>query len=333
MRPTPVAVAALALGLLLLTPDAAFAWGPATHVQIGMEVLRSLDLLPGHVAAVLAQYPIDFLYGNLAADISLGKKYAQVGRHCHDWAVARELLDEAGDDERLVAASLGYCSHLAADTLAHNSFVPRMLLLTSSTRALGHSYWEHRMDSDVGPEHAALARWIVTRFDHSAADALFRRVLSSTLFSFGTNRRIFRGIVRINGNESWQAVFDSVVDNSRWDLDPTTVARYLRHAFDASADYLRHGEDSGPAARDPVGERALGEAKRIRRRVLLAGGWRSAEAIEATADHHFALPIGATELWLQRGATATEAAAQVERELVRARSAPPVSALEVVLEG
>ena len=101
--------------------------------------------------------------------------------------------------------------HLAADVLAHNSFVPRMLLLTSSTKALGHSYWEHRMDADVGAAYSHLARWIVTQFDHSHTDALFRRILSSTLFTFSTNRRIFRGMIRINGNESWQAIFDTVV--------------------------------------------------------------------------------------------------------------------------
>jgi hypothetical protein len=323
---------ALAAALLLLLPETALAWGPATHVQVGMEVLRSLNLLPTHIAAILAQYPIDFLYGNLAADISLAKKYAQVGRHCHDWRVAREVYAAAGDDDRLRSAILGYMSHLAADTLAHNSFVPRMLLLTSSTRALGHSYWEHRMDSDVGAEYSQLARWIVTRFDHSETDALFRRVLSSTLFSFSTNRRIFRGIIRINGNESWQAIFDTVVDNSRWDLDPTTVVRYLRHSFDFVADFLVSDEDSRVASQDPIGEAALMEAKRIRRRALMAGGWRTGEAIELTAGHHFPLPVGETPLWDRRGHTAQVAAERIERAVSRSVSPPASPVLDAVLD-
>ncbi len=322
----------LAAALVLLLPETALAWGPATHVQVGMEVLRSLNLLPVRIAAVLAQYPIDFLYGNLAADISLGKKYAQVGRHCHDWRVAREIYAAAGDDDRLRAAILGYMSHLAADTLAHNSFVPRMLLLTSSTRALGHSYWEHRMDSDVGIEYSRLARWIVTRFDHSATDALFRRVLSSTLFSFSTNRRIFRGIIRINGNESWQAIFDTVIDNSRWDLDPTTVARYLRHSFDLVADFLVEDEEARAAAQDPIGDAALTEAKKIRRRALMAGGWKTAEALERTAGHHFPLPAGDTPLWDRRGATADEAAERIERTLARSVAPPASRVIDAVLD-
>ena len=303
---------AIAVGLLICLPDTALAWGPATHVQAGVDILRSLNLLPGHVAGVLAQYPIDFLYGNLAADISMAKKYAPVGRHCHHWHVAREMYAAAGDDRQLQSALLGYQCHLAADVLAHNSFVPRMLLMTSSTRALGHSYWEHRMDADVGSAYSHLARWIVTHFDHSHTDALFRRILSSTLFTFSTNRRIFRGMIRINGNQSWQAIFDTVVDNSRWDLDPTTVVRYQRHTFELVADFLIRDREARAAAHDPIGEDNLGKAKRMRRRAMVAGGWQSPEAILTTADHHFPLPTGRTELWDQRGATSAEAAQMIK---------------------
>lgn len=331
-HPSGILAPLLALVLLLVSPEAAFAWGPATHVQIGLEALRSLNLFPAHIAGVIAQYPIDFLYGNMAADISLAKKYAQVGRHCHNWQVAREIHRAAGDDERLQAAMTGYLCHLSADVLAHNSFVPRMLLLTSSTRGLGHSYWEHRMDTDVGIEHSQLARWIVTRHDNSATDALFRRALSSTLFSFSTNRRIFHGMIRINGNESWQAIMDTVVDNSRWDLDPTTVARYLRHSFELVADFLANDEESRASSQDPIGDSALTEAKKIRRRVLMAEGWKTLDAIERTADNHFPLPRGPAHYWERRGETADEAARRVEQALAVSVTPPPTRVLDAVLD-
>ncbi len=310
----------LATAFLLLAPESAFAWGPATHTQIGLDVLRSLNLFPPALGAILARHPIDFLYGSVAADISMAKKYAPVGRHCHHWHVAREIFRAAGDDGQLKAAMTGYLSHLAADVLAHNTFVPRMLLLTSSTRALGHSYWEHRMDVDVGSEYAQLARWIVTRFDHSRTDELFHRVLSSTLFSFSTNRRIFRGMIRISGNESWQSIFDTVIDNSRWDLDPTEVVRYQRYAFELVADFLLRNERSKASVEDPIGDRSLAEAKKIRRRVLMAGGWQSPDAIQSTADHHFPLPAGVTRLWEERGTSADEAAEVFERAVSRSRA-------------
>ena len=313
----------LAGALLLLVPDSAFAWGPATHTQIGLEVLRSLDLFPPSIAALLARHPIEFLYGSLAADISMAKKYAPVGRHCHHWHVAREIYRTAGDDGPLKSAMTGYLCHLAADVLAHNTFVPRMLTLTSSTRALGHSYWEHRMDVDVGAEYAQLARWIVTRFDHSRTDELFHRVLSSTLFSFSTNRRIFRGMIRISGNESWHSIFDTVIDNSRWDLDPTQVVHYQRYGFEMVADFLLRDELSRAAANDPIGDASLAEAKKIRRRALLAGGWQSPDAIRSTADHHFPLPTGVTRLWEERGATTGEALEVVERAVRDTGATPP----------
>jgi hypothetical protein len=97
----------VAAGLLLFAPDAAYAWGPATHTQIGLEILRSLDLFPSSIAAVLARYPIDFLYGSLAADISMAKKYAPVGRHCHHWHIAREIYRAAEGDDRLRSAMTG----------------------------------------------------------------------------------------------------------------------------------------------------------------------------------------------------------------------------------
>jgi len=314
---------ALAAALVLFVPDTAFAWGPATHTQIGIEILRSLDLFPTSISAVLARYPIDFLYGSLAADISMAKKYAPVGRHCHHWHVAREIYRAAGDDERLRSAMTGYLCHLAADVLAHNTFVPRMLTLTPSTRALGHSYWEHRMDVDVGPEYAQLARWIVTRFDHSGTDALFHRVLSSTLFTFSTNRRIFRGMIRISGNESWHSIFDTVIDNSRWDLDPTEVVHYQRHGFEMVADFLLRDDLSRAAAEDPIGDQSLNDAKKIRRRVLLAEGWQSPEAILATADDHFPLPSGATLLWEEKGEANREAIDSVERAIREGGTAAP----------
>ena len=188
-----VVLSAVAAALsVLLTPVDAFAWGPATHIAIGEAVLSSLHLLPASVAAILRAHPTAFLYGSVAADISFAKKYAAVGRHCHHWHMGEEIFLGA-ESEALQAVGLGYLSHLAADTVAHNYYVPRRLLMTRTTHAVGHTYWEYRMDVLLGRRFGAGAREVVLVHDHSAADELFDRVLSRTLFSFRTNRRIFRG--------------------------------------------------------------------------------------------------------------------------------------------
>src|SRR5438552_1494469 len=114
---------ALALVALALFPGAAHAWTPGTHVYLGESVLANLHQLPTAIADLLRAFPYDFLYGNIAADTSMAKKYAPVGRHCHAWHVGQEILDLAPTDP-LRAFGHGYLAHLAADSVAHNFFVP-----------------------------------------------------------------------------------------------------------------------------------------------------------------------------------------------------------------
>src|SRR3954451_4533614 len=138
-RAVPVfSVLSAVMLLLMLTPSVAHAWTPGTHIFLGEAVMRSLSLLPSSIADLLSAFPYDFLYGSIAADTSIAKKYAAAGRHCHAWHIGLEIREQARD-EPLHAFALGYLAHLAADAVAHNYFVPRQLATTSSTSALGHS--------------------------------------------------------------------------------------------------------------------------------------------------------------------------------------------------
>jgi hypothetical protein len=314
----------LALLLLVAEPHALFAWGPGTHVFLGLEMLRSLELLPASVATLLSEHALEFLYGNLAADISMAKHYAPMDRHPHAWHVGEEMLHAAEEDPALQAGALGYLCHLAADVVAHESFVPRMLLLTSSSRALGHSYWEHRMDVAVGNRYTRLARSLVMEFDHSRVDELLDSVLASTLFTFRTNRRIFRGMIRLADYQPWQALFDTVIDNSRWDLEESETQFYFRQAFEHTTGYLLWGGESPAASRDPTGAGALRRAKQIRRQVLLVDHEpEPGLALQAAADRHFPLAGRELGLWERRGTTADIAERIVGR--LRARVAPRIA--------
>ncbi len=295
----------IALGLLLLLPDAAWAFGPATHVFLSEQLLGSLNLLPSALADMLRAYPLSFLYGSVAADISFAKKYVPAGRHCHYWHVGEEILDRAAND-RLRAVGLGYLCHLAADTIAHNFFVPRRLVLTSSTKALGHSYWEHRLDVSLGESMAARTREVVMSYDHSEADALFDEVLSGTIFSFETNRRIFRGMIRFQDNERWQNVFGRLLNRSRWDLSSHDVEDYLSRGFDSIVDYILRRRGSVAAARDPIGEFNIGLAKKVRRRALRDGVLRDPSSLRTLADDFFPLPQDDLGYWSRRGEDVAE---------------------------
>jgi hypothetical protein len=255
-------------------------------VFLGEAVLRTLTLVPGNVADLLRAFPQQFLYGSIAADTSIAKKYAPAGRHCHSWAVGFEIYDAAALDEPLRAFSLGYLAHLAADTVAHNFFVPRQLALTSSTAALGHSYWESRFETHLGERSSRRARDLIL-LDHGNADALLDRILSPTIFSTPTNRRIFRGIVHAADAESWQRVFQVMLENSRWDLSDDEVGVYLVRSFDYIVDLLRRFDSAEPYRLDPSGDKPLRLAKRVRRYALRTGG---PDEVRERADQFFSLP-------------------------------------------
>ena len=262
-------MAAIALVAIALTPATALAWTPGTHIFLGEAIMRSLSLLPASIAQIIAAFPYDFLYGSIAADTSIAKKYAAAGRHCHSWNVGLEIYEEA-QPESMRAFGLGYLAHLAADTVAHNYFVPHQLAITSTTAALGHSYWESRIDIHVGERFSRRAREIIL-LDHSASDGHLDRILSPTIFSTPTNRRIFRGMVYVTDTESWQRIFQMVSEKSRWDLRQDEVALYMTRSYDYIIDLFNRFDGSEPFALDPSGDQALREAKRVRRAALRAG--------------------------------------------------------------
>ncbi len=288
----------VALAWLVLVPEPALAWGPGTHVALGEALLGALYLLPPAIQGVLARFPLHFLYGSIAADISLAKKYVPEGRHCHNWSVGEEILASA-DSEALQAVGHGYLAHLAADTIAHNFFVPRQLLLTGSTQALGHTYWEHRMDMHVGEEFLLKARHLVMENDHSEADTLFDDVLSRTIFSFRTNRRIFRGMIRFQGHDRWQRIFERVMANSRFDLPDPVVDAYFALSFDHVVGYLRDRHASPAGALDPTGGLNLRLAKKVRRLALSDHTADHPEVLAQMADDFFPLPSPPIVFWPQ----------------------------------
>ncbi len=179
----------LLLVSFLLVPSFAFAWGPLTHIYLGNEIFSLASLLPAGVYSIIKKYRHDFLYGNLMADIIIGKKFLPKDKNPHSWDVALSLFDSAKTRQQK-AFVYGYMSHLAADTVAHGSF-------TNKRRNIGHTLVELRADSIIDKKY-----WIqAIRIDRSVQtrnDLFLERALESTFLSFKTNKRIFRGVLLLS---------------------------------------------------------------------------------------------------------------------------------------
>jgi len=278
----------------LIVPNHLYAWTPGTHIYLGESVLANLGILPSPISDLLRAFPFDFLYGNIAADTSIAKKYAPVGRHCHSWHVGQQIYDHAKIDA-LRAFGLGYLCHLAADTVAHNYFVPRQLLLTSTTSGFGHSYWESRFETPLGDEFARTAKEVIL-LDHTPADTHLDQILAPTIFSVRTNRRLFRGMVHLTESQGWQRAFQVAQQHSRWELAADDIERHVSLSFDYVMGTLAEPEAESRQL-DPSGEEALRTAKRLRREALLAGAWRDPKRLQGVAQERFGLPERNPDFW------------------------------------
>jgi len=262
----------LVVAALILLPEPSFAWGPGFHLQLGTTVLGNLQTLPAAVAAVIGSHPNDFLYGCIAADITLGKKYTHYLLHCHRWHIGLKLLTEADSDSRR-ACAWGYLTHLAADTVSHGYYVPINIMRSFPTLLLKHAYWEVRFDSFVDPAMWELGQNVaVSHFEDN--DELLRRVIANTLFSFGTNKKIFNSILLVGRLEQWQKLIQTMSDVSRFQLDDEERHELVGLSTDAVFSILADGDDSPWLKADPTGERALAAAETVRKnlRILYQSG-------------------------------------------------------------
>ncbi|OGQ04415.1 MAG: hypothetical protein A2W61_07125 [Deltaproteobacteria bacterium RIFCSPLOWO2_01_44_7] len=250
---------------LFLDPIVAHAWGPGTHLDIALTVLQhSFWALPT-VRALIETYRDDFIYGAVSPDIIVGKKYAGAIYHCHNWSIGKLILEEAQTDmER--AAAWGYLTHLAADTVAHNYFVPFKIIRSFSTRSLSHVYWEMRYDLHI-PDHCWKEFKHVIRQDYRPFDHLLERVLKKTIFSFRTNKKIFNSILILQKMKQLRFGLKVYAKASRWELPERDRRHYKELTLETIKDFLRHPQQAKCLKADPAGQRKLLYAAETRKQL------------------------------------------------------------------
>jgi hypothetical protein len=259
------AIVAVLLAILGL-PDSALAWGPITHIVHGSQVLANITSLPPALQAIIGANENRYLYGCIGADIVQAKAYTRsLATHCHGWPVAWELVRQArGDGQK--AFAWGYMTHLAADILSHNHFVPIHTLISFRARTSGHAYWEARMDGLQQIRYWRRARQVLG-FTYEDCDELVEQTIEHTLLSFKANKRIFDSLMGISKLEQWQLAVNTVNQASRYSLSRTTVERYNHACVHAVMDLLVHKKRSFTQELDATGSEMLKHSIRLRRQL------------------------------------------------------------------
>ena len=258
-------VALLTLIILLGLPEAAQAWGPATHLELGKTLLENTRLLVPPVRALLEAYPYDFLYGNISADIVVGKNLCEELKHCHNWKVGFKLFKKAESDSQR-AFVYGYLSHLAADTIAHNHFIPEMMIRSFSSRTLRHIYWEMRFDALADKKVWQIPKKLVKEV-HRDNDRLLDATIEDTPLSFRTNKTIFSSVMSIQRVEQWHKMLNLLSISSKWALSREEKDRYFAISIDSIIDLLTFTHEAHCLKKDPTGKHSLNAAKFIRKRL------------------------------------------------------------------
>jgi hypothetical protein len=149
---------------LALYSGDALAWGLYTHLYFAQLLIWAIPLADARFRRAVRRFPELLLAGACLPDASLFSRWAGARAlgASHQWCSARRMLHAAGDDEEAALAA-GYASHLLADVIAHNHFVPAHETLWFSAPVLTHAAAEWAMDAHIAPQLFARPACVLRR--------------------------------------------------------------------------------------------------------------------------------------------------------------------------
>jgi hypothetical protein len=259
-------LAALALAILL-APSEAQAWGPLAHLNFSAQALTQLGAVQPSLRQMLQDCTNEFLYGSLAADIVVGKNMARYLYHCHNWRVGFNVFKHAraGGEQSF---ALGFLSHLAADTVAHNYFVPFKTVASYHKRNTKHAYWELRYDQRMDRSLSKVAREVTGRAYRNHDEYLQKMLYGSSVIPFGVSKQLFRSLLATARVGRFHHVSRLALARERnLVLEPDLVVETNQLAVEAIVGMLAEGERSLAAHADATGARNIRVAQDLRRQL------------------------------------------------------------------
>ncbi len=240
----------------------AHAWGTGAHVDFAMQMIANAAMLAPAVRVLLKKFPKDFLYGNLAADTVIGKNLADADEHVHNWEVAIKLFELSSHDSSR-AFVYGYLSHLAADTVAHNYFVPKKRVDSFRSITSGHAYWELRYDSFL-PAQVWDASRQISKEKFPSHDELLRSGIKPTILNLRANKLVWDGVVTVTSRvERWRDMMQTHAARSATSFDGDERSEFRTLALGAVAGFLNDFRESSAYKADPTGIENLANCWKI----------------------------------------------------------------------
>jgi hypothetical protein len=256
---------ALVALVLLVLPSEAQAWGPMAHLSFSAQALGHLGSVPAPTSSLLLQFTNEFLYGSLAADIVVGKNLARHAYHCHNWRVGFNVRRAARTGAEH-AFALGFLSHLAADTIAHNYFVPYKTVASFHRSRTRHAYWELRYDQRMDRSLTSVARAVSGRACRGHDELLRRTLRGASVLPFSISRGLFGSVLASARNRRFQSISRlALAPHRQLPLEDDLLAETRRLAVEAIVGLLREGERCRAARADATGARNLRMATQLRK--------------------------------------------------------------------
>ncbi|MDC0336424.1 zinc dependent phospholipase C family protein [Pseudodesulfovibrio sp.] len=254
-------IALFTLAIAALVPDDALAWGPGVHMALGNSVLANLGCLPPLIATLLTRHQNAFLYGCLSADIFIGKGTAIRPGHSHNWVTGFKLLNSA-KDSRTLSYAYGYLTHLAADVVAHNYYVPNTLWTMPSGGKISHVYVEAQADRRFKDEQkAALALF---RRPNKDTDGSLLSAMDRKRLPFLLKKQIVKGTLKVTGLKEWGHSLRLADRLLPWQQSTRHLDAMYTLSENLVFDFLADPKATVAVSFDPIGSRNLRSVRQQR---------------------------------------------------------------------
>lgn len=208
---------------LVFLPETSYAWGPLTHAYLAEQLLSLPSVICFASLPLIKLYKEYFIYGNLAPDNVIGKKYLPEEKNPHSWKTALILLEKAKTPEQKSFA-YGYLTHLAADAVLHRNlegFAPlrHAILELKADAVVDRSYW--------------LKIVTINKLVKKRSEKFFEKSTKYNPVSFKASKKIYSSLIYLS-------VFNSI-DSKNYN---ETLRKLQLESLKAMVDIIKNKENS-----------------------------------------------------------------------------------------